>query len=297
MEIQSLSVVVPNKRCINSCLFCVSKMHCQDIENKIGSKNLTVLDEKDYIKRLEFVRDNGCNTVMLTGTSEPQQNQNFLEKFAYINNNLSKPFRWIEMQTTGVLLDNDYLKLLRNEIGVNTISVSLSSLNDEVNAHYSGIPFMSNRAVNLKALCSNIKSLGFNLRVSVNLTDSIAVYKPENLIKEIKKLLNPDQITFRVLYATQPTDEDPELSVQAQWIKEHDYPTEYKQILYDYIVSNGTPLEILPFGAIKYSLEGCSIVFDNDCMSKVPKQQLKYLILQPNCKLYTKWDDEASLVF
>lgn len=34
MKIQSLSVVVPNQKCINNCAFCVSKMHTEDYTNQ-----------------------------------------------------------------------------------------------------------------------------------------------------------------------------------------------------------------------------------------------------------------------
>ena len=40
-----------------------------------------------------------------------------------------------------------------------------------------------------------------------------------------------------------------------------------------------------------------STVIDDDCMSQVPKDEYKYLILRPNCKLYSRWDDPASLIF
>ena len=118
MKIQSLSVVVPNKKCINNCRFCVSRMHESPYKNMMD-ENLPFFDlyQRDYIKRLEFARDNGCNTVMLTGNSEPQQNRGFLQAFGTMNNNLDKPFRWIEMQTTGVLLDESYLRVLRNQVG------------------------------------------------------------------------------------------------------------------------------------------------------------------------------------
>ena len=72
MKIQSLSVVVPNQKCINNCAFCVSKMHTEDYTNqKEGNARFYDLYERDYVKRLEFARDNGCNTAALTGNSEP----------------------------------------------------------------------------------------------------------------------------------------------------------------------------------------------------------------------------------
>lgn len=32
-------------------------------------------------------------------------------------------------------------------------------------------------------------------------------------------------------------------------------------------------------------------------MSTIPKEELKYVILRPDCKLYSKWDDKGSLIF
>ena len=37
--------------------------------------------------------------------------------------------------------------------------------------------------------------------------------------------------------------------------------------------------------------------YTNDEIKSSEKQALKYLILRPNCKLYSKWDDKASLIF
>ena len=93
------------------------------------------LYKKDYKKRLLFARDNGCNTVMLTGNGEPLLNRNFLEMFGEWNDNLPNPFRWIEIQTSGTLLDDEYLRFLRNTVGVNTISLSLSALSTNANAN------------------------------------------------------------------------------------------------------------------------------------------------------------------
>lgn len=82
MKAQSLSVVVPNKNCVNHCAFCVSRMSHEDHKNQMDD-NLPFFDLylKDYLKRLDFAQRNGCNTVMLTGNSEPQQNRKFLTYF------------------------------------------------------------------------------------------------------------------------------------------------------------------------------------------------------------------------
>ena len=294
MIIQSLSIVVPNKKCINSCEFCVSRMNVSNYPNMMD-ENLPFYDlyEKDYIKRLEFARDNGCNTIMLTGDSEPQQNRKFLQRFGTMNSNLSNPFKWIEMQTTGVMLDEPYLRFLRNHVGVNTISLSLSSLDDFTNGLYNKTP--NNLVINIKDLCAKIKKYDFNLRLSLNLTDYYNFLKFGSDVNQLLFLLKneylADQVTFRVFYTSQ------EDSPQNKWIKEHKCKDEIISLINNYIIANSTPLEILPFGATKYSTHGMSIVIDNDCMSKEVKNGYKYLILRENCKLYSQWDDSGSLIF
>lgn len=294
MKIQSLSVVVPNKKCINNCRFCVSRMHESPYKNMMD-ENLPFFDlyQRDYIKRLEFARDNGCNTVMLTGNSEPQQNRSFLQAFGTMNNNLSKPFRWIEMQTTGVLLDESYLRFLRNHVGVSTISISLSAFDDDINAEYNGtLPHLK---VNLRKLCALIKKYDFNLRLSINMTDYFTGRSPEEILTYARQELLADQVTFRVLYTS--TDDVNAQTPQDKWILEHGASPETLDAIKKYVTEKGRALEILEFGAVKYSVMDMSTVIDDDCMSTVPKESLKYVILQPNCKLYSKWDDPASLIF
>jgi len=294
LKIQSLSVVVPNKKCINNCRFCVSRMHESPYKNMMD-ENLPFFDlyQRDYIKRLEFARDNGCNTVMLTGNSEPQQNRSFLQAFGTMNNNLSKPFRWIEMQTTGVLLDESYLRFLRNHVGVSTISISLSAFDDDINAEYNGtLPHLK---VNLRKLCALIKKYDFNLRLSINMTDYFTGRSPEEILTYARQELLADQVTFRVLYTS--TDDVNAQTPQDKWILEHGASPETLDAIKKYVTEKGRALEILEFGAVKYSVMDMSTVIDDDCMSTVPKESLKYVILQPNCKLYSKWDDPASLIF
>jgi len=40
-----------------------------------------------------------------------------------------------------------------------------------------------------------------------------------------------------------------------------------------------------------------TVVVDNDCMNKDNIENLKYVILRENGKLYCQWDDEGSLIF
>lgn len=289
--IQSLSVVVPNKKCINDCAFCVSKMHPNDYKNQMD-ENLPFFDLyfKDYMKRLEYAKERGVETVMLTGNSEPQQNRKFLMFFGLMMQMMSSPFHKIEMQTTGVGIDRNYLRFLRNHVGVNTISLSISSFDNEMNNQIIGTKVGK---ISLAELCSDIKEYDFNLRLSINLnklnfsTNGITA----DYYFRMAESLKADQITFRVLYTSGNN------TAQDKWIAKHQIDESLKDAIDSYIKDNGRLLEILPFGQKRYSVNGMSVVLDDDCMSTHAKEDLKYLILQPDCKLYSKWDDKASLVF
>ena len=307
MKIQSLSVCVPAKHCINDCKFCCVKM-CESQYKDQVTENLRFYDlyENDFIKRMEFARDNGCNTCMLTGDVEPQQNIPFLKAFGDMNRRLERPFRNIEMQTTGAFIDDEKLRFFRNHVGITTISVSVSCLNDD--AKNIEIIGMKDSNFNLKKLCSEIKRYDFNLRLSLNVTKNLVLEKGEPgeevgiCVADVFyfcKELGADQVTFRGMYTSGNNTE------QDKWIKEN--VTEWEDphsiggffsILEHSIKAEGRYLDTLEYGSDRYSYEGMSVVLDTDCMSKgINKDAVKYLILRPNCKLYSKWDDKGSLIF
>ena len=289
MNVQSLSVVVPNNNCINNCKFCVSHMHSDDYKNQMDD-NLPFFDLylKDYLKRLDFAQRNGCNTVMLTGNSEPQQNRKFLTYFGLFMQLMKHPFDWIEMQTTGALLDNNYLRFLRNHVGVNIISLSVSSFDQFQNQEIIGCPVQ----INLEELCKNIKKYDFTLRLSLNLSDAFNDYSPEELFSTCYEEFLADQVTLRVLYSN--SNDTP----QSKWVSQHAMNSDKIKEINSFIKTYGTVLGKLPYGATKYSYNDMSIVLDDDCMGKRnDNDAYKYLILRPDCKLYSSWDDKASLIF
>lgn len=293
MKIQSLSIVVPNKKCMNNCAFCVSKMHCSIYKNQIDD-NLPFfhLYMADYIKRLEFARHNGCNTVMLTGCSEPQQNRKFLTYIGMFMKMMKDPFQWIEMQTTGATLDENYLRFLREHVGVSLISLSVSSFSDIQNNEIIGTP--ANGKICLTDLCAKIKKYDFGLRLSLNMTNCFANEPtPKHLFGYCKERLGADQVTLRVLYSSDTG------TPQDEWIEKNGMKLEEVAEIERYVITNGRKLGVLPHGATKYSVDGLCVVIDRDCMDKTEKndENYKYLILQPDCKLYSQWDDPASMIY
>lgn len=296
MQIQSLSIVVPSKGCINKCPFCVSRMVNSNIyENKMDINHPEYdYNVREYLKRMRFVADNGCQTLMLTGTAEPQQNKQFLATFALLHQQIGSPFTNIEMQTTGITLeDNDnYLRFLRNFVGVNTVALSINSLKIDENYKILGhIEYEEPRVLFLHRLCPELKNYDFNIRCCFNLNDCFNDVEIEQLFTTAKKEYKADQITFRKLYASDSTTE------QGQWIKEHQVSLAFTHSLKEYLASKPI-IGTTAYGATCYDVDGMSVIYDTDCMGKNPETDVKkFLILRPNCKLYSQWDSKASLVF
>ena len=301
MKIQSLSIVVPNRGCVNKCPFCVSRMVKSDrYENRMDINHPHYdINVREYLKRLRFVADNGCQTVMLTGTSEPQQNKQFLATFALLHQQLGSPFANIEMQTTGYGLDcdRDYIRFLRNFVGVNTVALSVNSLDDVVNCsilgHEPERDPMTGRPVakfRLYRLCDALRDYDFNIRCCFNLTAAFDMCGVEQVFDVAKNEYHANQVTFRELYSSSADTE------QGEWIRKNAVSQSTVHEIEKYL--RGRPVVgRTMYGATCYDVNGMSVIYDTDCMGKNPVADvLKYLILRPDCHLYSQWDTPASRV-
>lgn len=308
MNIQTISIVVPTRGCVNKCPICVSRMHENNYENSF--------DEFKITQRIKWAVMNGINTCIITGTGEAFQNFHFLGRLADIFRKMNHPFPNIEFQTTGVMLDecdeaingktgnieNKYHNLaLLKELGVSTISLSVSNVFDSArNADLIVMP--EKMRFLLSERCRLIKNSGFNLRLSLNMYEEYDNYHPSQIIEACKSL-GADQVTFRKLYHGNDDSE------QTKYVQKHSCTDETLYNIKCYIQGRlfekeggfkpgrGKLLYKLPFGAFVYSIEGMSTVIDDDCMSKENNESLKYVILRENGKLYAQWDDEGSLIF
>jgi len=309
MNIQSISIVVPTKGCVNNCKMCVSRMH----DNPYCDK----FDEIQYRKRIKYAARNGVNTLILTGTGEVLQNGNFLRKLKVVLDKEGHPFPNVEIQTTGVMLthsefvkDEDsghpvnyyYNIQLLKELGVNTISLSISDIFDGKN-NWDIIGAPKKLQIDLNHLCEFIKEQGFNLRMSLNMTNVYDKQYPEDILMQCK-MLRADQITFRKLYGGGVD------TPESIWVDDNAAHETVFTRIFEYIAGErdsefqewcdngeGTPLYRLPFGAMVYSIDGMSVAIDDNCMGKDNNEDLKYVILRENGKLYCQWDDEGSLIF
>ncbi len=294
MNIQSLSVCVPANKCINDCLFCCSKMHTSDYRDRFTDVCCYATYSGNMRKRLEYARENGCNTCMLTGNNEPQQNKEFLRVFSEVNRTLKTPFLNIEMQTTGAFIDPDFLDFFQSSVGVTTIAVSVACLDDD--GYNRDMIRTADKNLCLMTFCEEIKKRDINLRLCLNMNDGILAhnpYTPESVIS-LCSAFGADQITFRALWAPDGETE------QGQWISRHvtAKTLDFIETLKADVKANGKYLDTLEYGADRYDYHGFSVVVDEDSMSQeANKTAVKYLILRPDGHLYSKWDSKASLIF
>jgi uncharacterized Fe-S cluster-containing radical SAM superfamily enzyme len=237
---------------------------------------------------LQYARDNGCNVVVLTGTGEPIQNPDFLDFFNKVNNTLQTPFKSIELQTTGVMLNDQILAHLRN-IGITTISFSISNIFDN-DRNLNLIGCAEKMKFNVFETIKLVKKHDFNLRLSLNLVNDYDIF-PVTMVIDRCKELGADQITFRKLYKSDLNNKID------QWI-EKNASVDFYDRLVKQVEEKGKFLGYLPFGPKIYDIDEMSVVVDSDCMAEeVHKNTFKYLVLRENCRLYTRWDTKASLLF
>jgi len=297
MNIQSCTICVPGNKCPNNCKFCVSKMNKTDAY-PVPQGN--VYSQLDIVERLQYVRDCGCQDLIFSGSGEPLE---YLEHIKYMltvcNSNLSTPFKKIELQTSGVDLTDEKLTTLR-DLRVKTISLSLSSFDNKINAEVNQTA--KGKEIDIAFNCAMIKSAGFNLRLSLNLstefyrglgpTDWHFNEHPRfHWFTENAERLGADEMTFRRLYSSGKD------LPQDKWIKEHTDQglNELFEYVNEEIFKKGTKIRELSFGATQYNVNGINMVVDGDCMSQVPKDTIKYAILRPNLKLYSRWDVPALI--
>ncbi len=179
-------------------------------------------------------------------------------------------------------------------MGITTIAVSVACLDDDsINRE---MIRAKDSALNLSDFCREIKKRNINLRLCLNMNDKILVhhsYTPSSFI-DLCASLGADQITFRALWTPESSSE------QGKWISENvtAVTTDFVAELRVDILQKGNYLDTLEYGSDRYDYHGFSVVIDDDSIAQNDnKSAVKYLILRPNGRLYSKWDSKASLIF
>lgn len=288
----ALQIVVPGT-CPNRCHFCVSLLHDQSMypNRKVERQEPGSQGRIAYRRRLAYARDEGCDTLIYTGVyNEALFNPTFMKMVAEENRALHKPFRKLEIQTTGIGLRKNKWDFLRDECEVSTLALSVSDMfddknNGDINRTPDGLRF------NLDEFCKEALEHDFNIRLTVIMSDVYNDKSAEDLFIRAKKV-GAQQIIFKHLATYEPAFNGEAREINA-WIKSHQPSEDLVEGINTYVIEHGKMVEPLPFGD-RYSVHGISTVIDVDCMKKERPQPGRYLILRENCRLYTRWDDQGS---
>ena len=285
MAIQSLSILVPcNGHCWNNCRFCVSQMHDEHYSKDIITTNNI---PQSYLNRMQWTRDAGCDSLIFTGVTEPQQNLPFIYKLLTLNRTLRTPFYNISIQTTGTALTPGEIERLA-QAGINTIALSISSFSDQENWDIIQAP-KKVRTMSIADIMGCAKDNGMNVRACLNLTSEFNAVSPW-IYFDWAEQYDVDQLTFRKIYSSGNNE-------KSTWIREHLFDNDRFESIRQFIIEHGTIVRRLPFGALLYDVNGISTVIDEDCMAEHNIEEIRYAVLRANNHLYSSWNKKGSLIF
>jgi molybdenum cofactor biosynthesis enzyme MoaA len=272
--IASLQITIP-AGCMNDCGFCVYRQHATKFKTKWQSNPGEWSSEIE--RRLRYAADR-VEAIMITSHGEPTINMRYIKDVMEILNKFTPYLAHIEIQTSGVGLTEEKLDQLY-ELGIRVISLSLPALDTDKIIEIMKVPEKYN--YDPIALSELIQSKGFILRLSIAMTRWFDDYTLDYIMDELETVWKPDQVSFKKIYGAN------EMASRRydDFVKEFKSNKEYK------------PLELLSLALWKYDARGMGVVWNNDCMVSKQQEKPRYLILQPDGKLYTRWDSKASVIF
>jgi len=215
---------------------------------------------------------------MITSHGEPTINMTYIKDIMEILNQVAPNLAHVEIQTSGVGLTDEKLDELY-EYGIRVISLSLPALDVDTITKIMRIP--PKYKYDPITLSESIRSKGFVLRFSIAMTDWFDNLSLNYIMKQLVTVWKPNQVSFKKIYGA----DNIASGRYEELAKEFKSDDRYKK------------LEMLALGLWKYDGNGIGIVWNDDCMVSEEQEDPRYLILQPDAKLYTRWDSKASLIF
>ncbi len=272
--IGSLQITVP-AGCMNDCVFCVYRQHATKFKTTWKSDHDRWSREVE--RRIRYAADRVA-AVMITSHGEPTINITYIRDVIGILNRTTPELAHIEIQTSGVGLTEEKLDILY-ELGVRVISLSIPALEVVRIVEIMSVP--EKYDYDPIALSGLIRSKGFTLRLSIAMTKWFDDYSLEHIMEQLKTVWNPDQVSFKKIYGADDLASTKYDALAEEFKSNEEY----------------TKLELLSLGLWKYDARGMGVVWNDDCMVSSEQEDPRYLILQPDGKLYTRWDSKASVVF
>lgn len=294
MKFQTLSLVAGTQACNARCPFCVSRMTGMEfIDTKPEEINVRKLK-----KALRLAEIGNVTTAIITGKGEPMLFPNHID--TYMSNLATFNFPFIELQTNGSILNEEYYKGLNVESmlerwaasGLTTILISNVGFDDYMN---SMIYFPHKKAwIDIKKVVDKVQKHGINIRLTT-VGINQAIDSPEKLVKllEWAEFLGVKQLTWRPV--NKPTGEGSDGGVY-NWVKDNGLRHDQVQSISDYVTRNGTLLYKLVHGAAVYDLHGKNFCLSN-CLTHDPNEEtVRQLIFYPDGSLYTDWQYKGSVL-
>ncbi|MDF1541386.1 MAG: radical SAM protein, partial [Candidatus Thorarchaeota archaeon] len=261
--IGSLQITVP-AGCMNDCGFCVYRQHATKFKTLWNSNHEKW--SRDVERRLRYAADRVA-AVMITSHGEPTINMTYIQDIMEILNRVTPDLAHVEIQSSGVGLTEEKLDAL-DKAGIRVISLSLPALDLENITEIMKIP--EKYDYDPIVLSELIRSKGFTLRYSIAMTDWFDGYSLEHIMKQLETVWKPHQVSFKKLYGADIVA----TGKYEEMVEEFKSNPEY------------TKLELLSLGLWKYDARGMGVVWNDDCMVSEEQEDPRYLILQPDGKLY-----------
>jgi len=271
--IASLQITIP-AGCMNDCGFCVYKQHATKFKTDWRRDHERWHEE--VRRRLRYAADR-VQAVMITSHGEPTLNMAYIEDIMDILNKTTPWLSHVEIQTSGVGLTEEKLDRFF-ELGVRVISLSIPALDTNEILKIMRVP--PKYDYDPIALSERIRSKGFTLRLSIAMTYWFDQVTLDEILNQLKSIWKPDQVSFKKLFGADDLASS----------RYDDFAQEFRRKEY-------SRLELLPMGIWKYEAHGIGIVWNDDCMISKEQAIPRYLILQPDGRLYTRWDTKASVIF
>lgn len=297
----NFSVVCGTKACNAKCPYCISSMTgaCADTSQP-------EFDIPKFLKAIRYV-ERDVRDVLITGRGEPLLYPDHLDLIVGL---LNEHFPNIELQTNGILYNSTPWEQLQTH-GLNTVAVSVASLNDTMNCAIMGIRALQPQPLGNTVILTKfsvrdaIRTLArrFTVRVSYQLslrdgpyylTDEGQTLKVcstgewfYNTIEDAKKL-GVQQITFRKIGKPDRSSNDK----ATEWVETYGDQRDYTEVL----ARLGKKLATYHWGGMIYDINGISVCLA-DCLTESPDTFEPRSWIFDGKNLRYSWQYEGAIIF
>lgn len=281
MKANSLSISLPWHECNQNCAYCVSKMTGYGCINRDAFiRNLS--------KAKKMADIAGVTSVILTGKGEPLYpfagTEDHMTATTYLRSlkevcDIFADYP-LEIQTNGktIMLENseDFLPRKLLDMHINTIAISVDD---------------PNVLLSIDEVIHKYLTLGFNLRVTINLTKRIMKFPATDYVKACKDN-GISQLSFRELtipdYAVDSkASQDAQKYIQG--IDKAEVHTYLNKFFHE-VETRGQFVRSLDFGANIYMIDGVSCVVMGKCIQEnSDDSDIRSLIYWEDGHMSTSW--------